>query len=128
MHFISLGSSIASELITMEPTKTDLGVLLRAVFNTVEGNINSVNYKHYCRETVKNEARRSHRQEATINNTRVRLDYKKGMKTYFDVCPGRVARTVNGLPICRKSSTQMPNVCMYGHVSYIPHTSLWAMY
>lgn len=53
---------------------------------------------------MRNEVRRSHTDDVTIKDTRVRFEYKKGMKTYHSVCPGGVARIVSSNLICSKSS------------------------
>ena len=53
---------------------------------------------------MRDEVRRSHTDDVTIKDTRVKFEYKKGMKTYYHVCPGGVARTTGSFKICSKSS------------------------
>ena len=42
--------------------------------------------------------------ELLLQNERVKLQYKKGRKTYFDECLGGVARYIGSHPLCCKSS------------------------
>ena len=49
------------------------------------------------------EVRRKQSEEVVVLGERVRLEYMKGKKTYFDDCPGGVARTIGSRSLCCKT-------------------------
>ena len=53
-----------------------------------------------CRDSLVEEVRRKQRDEIFVQGERVRLEYKKGRKSYFEECPGGVARTIDSRLLC----------------------------
>ena len=58
------------------------------------------------------EARRRGTEEMMVQGERVRLEYKRGRKTYIDECLGGVARTIGNRYVCCKYCTPL-NVYLY---------------